>query len=97
MPRTRLIAVWTAALTLLMLAGIIVSLVIGSWEALQKFGFAFLWRQDWNPPMDDFGALIPIYGTIVTSLIALVMLLDAGRLRRALAWLVYHLGPLLPR
>lgn len=62
-----------AALTLLMLAGIIVSLVIGSWEALQKFGFAFLWRQDWNPPMDDFGALIPIYGTIVTSLIALVI------------------------
>ena len=62
-----------AALTLLLMAGIIVSLVIGSWESIQKFGFSFIWRQDWNPPMDQFGALIPIYGTIVTSLIALII------------------------
>jgi len=62
-----------AALTLCLLAGIIVSLVIGSWESIQKFGVSFFWRQDWNPPMDEFGALIPIYGTLVTSLIALVI------------------------
>jgi phosphate transport system permease protein len=62
-----------ALLTLLLLAGIIVSLVVGSWESLQKFGFSFIWRKDWNPPMDEFGALIPIYGTLVTSLIALVI------------------------
>ncbi|MDZ4253044.1 MAG: phosphate ABC transporter permease PstC [Sulfuritalea sp.] len=62
-----------AVLTLALLAGIIVSLVIGSWESIQKFGFSFIWRQDWNPPMDDFGALIPIYGTLVTSLIALII------------------------
>jgi len=62
-----------AALTLCLLAGIIVSLVIGSWESIQKFGVGFVWRQDWNPPMDEFGALIPIYGTLVTSLIALVI------------------------
>ena len=62
-----------AALTLLVLAGIIVSLVIGSWPAIQKFGFNFIWTRDWNPPAEQFGALIPIYGTIVTSLIALII------------------------
>jgi len=62
-----------ALLTLLMLGGIIVSLVIGAWPALERFGAAFLWSSDWNPPMEKFGALIPIYGTLVTSLIALVI------------------------
>ena len=62
-----------AALTLILLAGIIVSLVVGSWESIQKFGLSFIWRQDWNPPMEEFGALIPINGTLVTSLIALVI------------------------
>lgn len=63
----------TAVLTLLMLGGIIVSLFYGSWPSLQKFGFSFLWTSDWNPPMEKFGALIPIYGTLVTSIIALVI------------------------
>ena len=62
-----------AALTLVLLAGIIISLIISSWPALQKFGFGFLWHRDWNPPMERFGALTPIYGTLVTSLIALVI------------------------
>lgn len=62
-----------AALTLVLLAGIIVSLVIGAWPSLQKFGLGFVWSQDWNPPMEEFGALIPIYGTLVTSLIALII------------------------
>ncbi len=62
-----------AALTLVVLAGIIISLVISSWPALQKFGFGFLWHRDWNPPMETFGALTPIYGTVATSLIALII------------------------
>jgi len=60
-----------AALTLLMLAGIIASLIIGSWPAIKQFGFGFLWSGEWNPPLDRFGALIPIYGTLATSLVAL--------------------------
>ncbi|WP_263771346.1 phosphate ABC transporter permease PstC [Propionivibrio soli] len=60
-----------AGLTLLMLAGIIVSLFIGAWPALKQFGIAFLWSGDWNPPKERFGALIPIYGTLATSLVAL--------------------------
>jgi phosphate transport system permease protein len=63
----------TAVLTLLMLGGIIVSLFYGSWPSVQKFGLSFLWTSDWNPPMEKFGALIPIYGTLVTSIIALVI------------------------
>lgn len=62
-----------AVLTLVTLAGIIVSLVVASWPSIQKFGLAFLWTSDWNAPAQKFGALIPIYGTIVTSLIALLI------------------------
>jgi phosphate transport system permease protein len=66
---TRLFAV----LTLLVLVGIIASLIVASWPALEKFGLSFLWRSEWNPPAQEFGALIPIYGTLVTSVIALVI------------------------
>ena len=63
----------TAVLTLLMMGGIIVSLFYGSWPSIKEFGLSFLWTSDWNPPMEKFGALIPIYGTLVTSLIALLI------------------------
>jgi phosphate transport system permease protein len=62
-----------AAATLLTLVGIILSLVVASWPTLAKFGLSFLWRSEWNPPADEFGALIPIYGTLVTSVIALII------------------------
>jgi phosphate transport system permease protein len=62
-----------ALFTLLTLAGIMVSLVITAWPSIQKFGFAFIWTSEWNPPMERFGALIPIYGTVITSIIALVI------------------------
>ena len=66
---TRLFA-W---LTLLMLVGIIASLIVGAWPSLREFGLPFLWSPDWNPPQNKFGALVTIYGTLVTSLIALVI------------------------
>jgi phosphate transport system permease protein len=62
-----------ALLTLLSLVGIIISLVVASWPSLQKFGIPFVWHAEWNPPAQQFGALIPIYGTLMTSLIALVI------------------------
>jgi phosphate transport system permease protein len=62
-----------ALLTLLTLVGIIISLVVSSWPSIEKFGAAFLWRSVWNPPAEQFGALIPIYGTLVTSAIALII------------------------
>ena len=66
---TRLFAV----LTLATLAGIIFSLVYASWPSIQQFGLAFLWTSEWNPPMEKFGALIPVVGTLVTSAIALLI------------------------
>jgi len=62
-----------AFLTFLVLLGIILSLAYASWPTLQKFGFSFLWTSEWNPPMERFGALVMIYGTLVTSIIALVI------------------------
>ena len=54
-----------------LLAAILVSLAIGSMPAIQKFGFGFLFNDNWDPVQEDFGALVPIYGTLVTSAIAL--------------------------
>lgn len=62
-----------AALTLMILAGIIVALCISAWPSIKQFGFSFLWTSAWNPPMEKFGALVPIYGTLVTSAIALII------------------------
>ena len=66
-----------ALLVLLMLGGIIVSLIISSWPSIEKFGFSFLWTKDWDAPNDIYGALVPIYGTLVTSFIALLSAVPA--------------------
>ncbi len=63
----------SALLVLLMMGGIIVSLIISSWPSIQKFGFSFLWNKTWDAPNEQFGALVPIYGTLVTSAIALLI------------------------
>jgi phosphate transport system permease protein len=63
----------SAIFVLLMLLGTIASLVHGAWPSIERFGLPFLWTGDWNPPADKFGALIPIYGTLATSVIALLI------------------------
>lgn len=60
-----------AFLALWVLGGVLVSLAISAWPSIQTFGWSFLWSKEWNPPMLRFGALVPIYGTLVTSFIAL--------------------------
>jgi phosphate transport system permease protein len=62
-----------AAFTLFVLAGIIVSLVVAAWPSIERFGLSFLVSSEWNAPAKEFGALVPIYGTLATSLIALVI------------------------
>ncbi len=62
-----------AILTLAILVGILASLVYGAWPSIEKFGLPFLWHSEWNPPMEEFGGLVHIYGTLVTSLIALII------------------------
>ena len=62
-----------AYLTLALLIGILVSLVFGAWPAIEKYGFSFLTRSVWDPVKNDYGGLVMIYGTVSTSLIALVI------------------------
>jgi len=58
---------------LFVLMGIIVSLMIGAWPALKEFGLPFVTSIEWDPVNDKYGALIAIFGTLVTSLIAILI------------------------
>lgn len=62
-----------AAFTLLLLVGIIVSLVIEAWPAIKAHGLKFLWTAQWDPVQEQFGGLVMIYGTLMTSFIALII------------------------
>ena len=62
-----------AWLTLALLAGIIVSLIIGAAPAIREYGLSFLWTSDWDPVQNKYGGLVMIYGTLITSLIALLI------------------------
>jgi phosphate transport system permease protein len=62
-----------AALVLLILGGVIVALLDGAWPALRQFGLGFFVGAAWNPVTENFGALAPIYGTLVTSFIAMLI------------------------
>jgi phosphate transport system permease protein len=68
-----------AAITvLIILSGIIVSLIHGSLPALRAFGVGFLFDEVWNPVTEKFGAIAPIYGTVVTSCIAMLIAVPVG-------------------
>jgi phosphate transport system permease protein len=67
-----------AILVLLLLGGIIVALIIGATPAFQTFGLNFLITQRWDPNEDIYGAAAPIYGTIVTSIIAMAIAVPVG-------------------
>lgn len=62
-----------AVLTLALLVGIIGSLIVGAWPAIKAYGISFLWRTEWDPVQEQFGGLVMIYGTLMTSFIALLI------------------------
>jgi phosphate transport system permease protein len=62
-----------ALFILLILFGLALALVIDSWPAIRRFGFSFLISTDWDPVTDLYGALPFIYGTAVSSAIALII------------------------
>ncbi len=68
-----LLAHGAAWVTLLMLAGILVSLLVGAMPAIREFGFDFLVSTQWDPVGLKFGGLVMIYGTLMTSFIALLI------------------------
>jgi phosphate transport system permease protein len=60
-------------LVLVALVGIIGSLLFNAWPAFQKFGIEFIWRIEWDIINEEFGALIAIYGTVMSATIALII------------------------
>jgi len=62
-----------AVLTLGLLIAILASLTLSAWPAIERFGFSFLTSTVWDPVKEEFGGLVMIYGTVATSLIALVI------------------------
>jgi phosphate transport system permease protein len=62
-----------ALLTLGLLLGILLSLLIGAWPAIEKYGLGFFTSSVWDPVSSEFGGLVMIYGTLATSLIALII------------------------
>ncbi|HEU5016496.1 MAG TPA: phosphate ABC transporter permease subunit PstC [Pseudolabrys sp.] len=74
----RLLTRAAAVAVLIVLGGIIISLIYGSIPALRTFGAGFLVTESWNPVTKKFGALAPIYGTIVTSIIAMLIAVPIG-------------------
>ncbi len=62
-----------ALVTLGLLLGIIVSLIFGAIPSMREFGLSFLWTAEWDPVKERFGGLVMIYGTLVTSIIALLI------------------------
>jgi phosphate transport system permease protein len=65
---------------LILLSGVILSLIHGSLPALRAFGFNFLIEDRWNPVTEKFGALAPIYGTIITAFLAMLIAVPVGLL-----------------
>ncbi len=75
---------------LVLLSGVILSLILGSIPAFQEFGFGFLTSQSWNPVTDKFGALPAVYGTVITSSIAMLIAVPVGLM---IAFFLTHLCP----
>ena len=87
-----------AFLVLALLAGIIGSLILGAMPSIKTFGFGFMFSPEWDPVSEKFGAMIPIYGTLVTSAIALAIAIPVSfgiamfLTELAPAWLCRPLG-----
>ena len=67
-----------AVFVLILLGGIAFSLVEGGFQAFHTFGFGFLTTEIWNPVTEQFGALAPMVGTVITSLIAMLIAVPIG-------------------
>ena len=64
-----------AVLVLALLGGVVIALLHGAWPAFARFKLAFLTREIWDPVADNYGALGAVYGTVVTSIIAMLLAL----------------------
>jgi phosphate transport system permease protein len=65
---------WSSALlVLILLLGVMIALIVAASPAFRHYGIGFIWSEAWNPVKDRYGALAPLYGTLLTSFIAMVI------------------------
>src|SRR6202050_35884 len=74
----RLMTSGSAALVLILLLCVAISLFIGAWPAFRHFGLDFFISDAWSPPKERFGAAAAIYGTLATSIIAMLIGVPIG-------------------
>ncbi len=74
----RIMTFASALIVLLVLLGVTLSLFIGAWPAFRTFGAGFFISDAWSPPKQNFGAAAAIYGTLATSLIAMLIAVPVG-------------------
>jgi phosphate transport system permease protein len=67
------VAKGAAVVALGLLVAILTTLTISAWPAISKYGFSFLTSTTWDPVKDEYGGLVMIYGTVATSVIALLI------------------------
>ena len=73
------IVTWSASLIVIAIfAGVLASLGIGAMPAIKAFGLPFVTTEAWNPVTEKFGALASVYGTVVTSFIAMLVAVPVG-------------------
>ncbi len=72
-PAFRILVAAAAFFVLLSLGAAALSMFVGGLPAFRKFGLAFIYTSEWNPVRQEFGALVPIFGTLVTSLLAMLI------------------------
>ncbi len=84
------LATGSGVLVLVLLGAIIIVLFLGGLKAFHAFGLGFLSSADWDPVQDIYGAAVPVYGTLVTALLALIV---AVPLAFGIAFFLTELAP----
>ena len=74
----RILSVVLASVVAFVLLAILLVVFWGSLESMGRYGWSFLVTSDWNPVKDEYGAFTAIYGTLVTSLLALLIAVPLG-------------------
>jgi phosphate transport system permease protein len=74
----RQLTLFAALAVLAMFVGIFWALIDGAMPAIKAFGFGFIWTEAWNPVTEKFGAAAPIFGTLITSFVAMLIAIPVG-------------------
>jgi len=76
--RFRWITIAASWLVVVIFIGIMAALTVGAWPAIEKFGWSFVYTESWNPITEKFGVLAPVYGTLMTSFLAMLLAVPVG-------------------